>query len=307
MEEASKSKEKPSIIYNTSQSQNSSNENDHSLSKKIYGEMLNKTPYDKKVMEELSLSNDNNPDQIMYFIKVKIEEMFIRLKKFKEYSDSIKTLSTEEITNSNNNITEGKSEDINISNEETKKEQNLNNETLDEVYNKLEKLDSQINSCFESIKNKIEKIKFPKTQSKIEKKENNFENSLSFIDESFSISKTKKIEPKYNYFKPAENILEIRLEIPGDVRLDISHKIDKDITMITVKGIKRQDKEPMKFDDILYNTREFGEFEVNIPLKTESFRISQTNQENVKAKMMSGLCVLQYTLDLPGETTNPNS
>ena len=269
--------------------------------------MLNKTPYDKKVMEELSLSNDNNPDQIMYFIKVKIEEMFIRLKKFKEYSDSIKTLSTEEMSNSNNNITEGKSEDINISNEDTKKEQNLNNETLDEVYNKLEKLDSQINSCFESFKNKIEKIKFPKTQSKIEKKENNFENSLSFIDESFSISKTKKIEPKYNYFKPAENILEIRLEIPGDVRLDISHKIDKDITMITVKGIKRQDKEPKKFDDILYNTREFGEFEVNIPLKTEAFRISQTNQNNVKAKMMSGLCVLQYTLDLPGETTNPNS
>ena len=33
-----------------------------------------------------------------------------------------------------------------------------------------------------------------------------------------------KQEPKYNYFKPDENTLEIRLEVPGNVNCDVNLK-----------------------------------------------------------------------------------
>ena len=232
--------------------------------------------------------------------------MIFELKKFKEYPDSIKILLTEELINSNNNITGKENKDINISIEERKKDQNLSDETLDEVYNKVEKLESQINSCFESIKDKIEKIIYPTSPSKIEKEENDYENSFSLTDEIFSINKIKKFEPKYNYFKPDENFLEIRLEVPGNIRIDVTHKIVKDLTIITVKGIKKPDKNPVEIEYNLYNMREFGEFEVNIPLKTEYFLINKTIPNEGYPKFVNGICLIQYSLAPPGETISAN-
>ena len=71
MEENSKSREKENIINDISQNRNDQSENVLSLSKKIYGEMLYKTQYDKNSKEERSLSNDINPNQFMHFIKAK--------------------------------------------------------------------------------------------------------------------------------------------------------------------------------------------------------------------------------------------
>ena len=42
--------------------------------------------------------------------------------------------------------------------------------------------------------------------------------------------------PKYNYFKPDEKTLEIRLEVPGNVKLKPTHTVVGDETIITIKG-----------------------------------------------------------------------
>ena len=89
----------------------------------------------------------------------------------------------------------------------------------------------------------------------------------------FSLFKGGNFEPKYNYFKPDENTLEIRIELPGKVKPNISHKVLGDETIVMIKGTKEKDKIPENEKDNLLNIREFGEFELNIPLKVQDFKI----------------------------------
>ena len=116
-----------------------------------------------------------------------------------------------------------------------------------------------------------------------------------YIDElGFSLFKTGNFEPKYNYFKPDENTLEIRLEIPGNGKCDVNHKVMGDKTVITVKGIKNKDKDPKEPNYNLFNIREFSEFELNIALKTEDLQISKIKEQYPKFK--NGICFIQYEL-----------
>ena len=125
-----------------------------------------------------------------------------------------------------------------------------------------------------------------------------------YIDElGFSLFKTGNFEPKYNYFKlDKENTLEIRLEVPGNVNCDVNHKIIGDKTIITIKGTKKRDNQPKKPNYNLFNIREFSEFELNIPLKTEEFQINQTRPKNGYPKFKNGICIIQYELAEKGET-----
>jgi len=108
-------------------------------------------------------------------------------------------------------------------------------------------------------------------------------------------------EPKYNYFKPYDNILEIRVEIPGNVHCNVSHDVKDDETIITIKGKKIKDKDPKYLEDNLFNIREFSEFELNIPLKIEDFQINQTRPKNGYPKFINGICIIQYELAEKGE------
>ena len=116
------------------------------------------------------------------------------------------------------------------------------------------------------------------------------------------IFKTGNFEPKYNYFKPDENTLEIRIEIPGNIKCDVSHNVKGDETIITIKGTKIKDKEPKEHNDNLFNIREFSDFELNIPLKTENFQINQTRPKEGYPKIINGICIIQYELAKKGET-----
>ena len=135
------------------------------------------------------------------------------------------------------------------------------------------------------IKDKIIKLKYEKDLNL----------KKCYIDElGFSLFKTGNFEPKYNYFKKDENTLEIRLEVPGNVKCNVEHKVIEDKTMIIDKGEKKKDKEPAKPNYNLFNIREFSEFELNIPLKTEDLQITKLKDNYPIFK--NGVCFIQYEL-----------
>jgi len=95
------------------------------------------------------------------------------------------------------------------------------------------------------------------------------------IDElGFSNLKGDGFEPKYSYYKKDKNTLIIFLECPGICSLTPYVYYEGVYNIIKLSGIKNKDKEPLKFEDNLFNTREFGKFSLEIPLKTEEFLIS---------------------------------
>ena len=121
-----------------------------------------------------------------------------------------------------------------------------------------------------------------------------------YTDElGFSFFRTGDFEPKYNYFKPDENTLEIRVEVPGNKKCNISYKVIGDETIITVKGEKKRDAEPKKPEDDLRNIREFSEFVLNIPLKVQDFEIKQSKKDY--PKWVNGVCCMQYELTSKAE------
>ena len=125
-----------------------------------------------------------------------------------------------------------------------------------------------------------------------------------YTDElGFSFFKTGDFEPKYNYFKPDENTLEIRLEVPGKTPCKVSHKIEGDKTIVTVKGTKEKDKQPKEPNYNLFNIREFSDFELMIPLKAEEFKINDTKPKKGYPKYINGICLIQYELAKEGEET----
>ena len=173
---------------------------------------------------------------------------------------------------------------------------------------------------FEQVKNNFKKLSKAFLIDNIEK--NNFNEDITndkemkldfdenkelslkkcFRDElGFSLFKTDKFEPKFNYFKSDKNTLEIRLEIPGNCSCFVSHKVEKDETIITVKGSKKNDKIPEKPEDDLFNTREFSEFELNIPLKVEEFKIIEDKPKEGYPKFINGICLIQYKIASEGK------
>ena len=135
---------------------------------------------------------------------------------------------------------------------------------------------------------KIEKIKLNDKREIALKK--------CLIDElGFSNLKGNEFEPTCNYFKFDDNgqdKLEIRVEVPGNS--SVSPKIDfvGEYTVIKIKGNKNIDKFP-SLDKNIRNTREFGDFSLEIPLKTEDYLI-ENKPPTIKDK--KGLIILQYLL-----------
>ena len=121
-------------------------------------------------------------------------------------------------------------------------------------------------------------------------------------EKGFSFFKADNYEPKYNYFKYNENTLEIRLEVPGITICKVDHNIIGDETIIKVKGEKKKDSKPKELEDNLFNIREFSEFELNIPLKAEDFKISQEKPK--KLIFANGICIIQYELAQKGKDSN---
>ena len=69
-----------------------------------------------------------------------------------------------------------------------------------------------------------------------------------------------------------------------------------------MKGEKKKDSKPKELKDNLFNIREFSEFELNIPLKVENFKINQEKPK--KLIFANGICIIQYELAQKGKDSN---
>ena len=140
---------------------------------------------------------------------------------------------------------------------------------------------------FENSENNNKIIKLSKEQNIILKK--------CLIDElGFSNLKTNGFEPTYNYYKKGNDKIIIRVEGPGNCSVRTTLDYSGEYTIIRLNGEKKKDKEPEKIEDNFYCTREFGEFSLDIPLKTEDFFIKNEPPKIIEKK---GILMLEFILD----------
>ena len=109
----------------------------------------------------------------------------------------------------------------------------------------------------------------------------------------FSNLKANGFEPTYNLFKK-ENKIIVRLELPGNIINFVTDiKIEGPYNMIKITGEKKKDKEPTNEKDNIFNTREYGSFTLEIPLKMEDYLLIN-KKPNIESK--KGLFFIEYEL-----------
>ena len=101
------------------------------------------------------------------------------------------------------------------------------------------------------------------------------------------------MEPNYNCYKKDDKII-IWVEVPGNCNIKTKTEHSGEYTLLRIEGIKRKDKEPEKKEENLYNSREFGSFSFNVPLKTDEYLIKN---EPPKVEDKKGLIIIQFQLD----------
>jgi HSP20 family molecular chaperone IbpA len=114
-----------------------------------------------------------------------------------------------------------------------------------------------------------------------------------FVDElGFSNLKSNAYEPTYNYYKKGDKII-VRVEVPGNSKIESNIEYLGECSQISLRGIKKNDKEPEKLEDNIYNSREFGNFYLNIYLKAEEYLL-KNEQPSITKK--NGIIFLEYQL-----------
>ena len=125
-------------------------------------------------------------------------------------------------------------------------------------------------------------------------KPNNLTLKKCLIDElGFSNLRTSGFMPVYNYYKKDDSII-VRVEAPGNCSLKSSIINPGEYTIIRLEGNKKKDKEPGEIKDNIYCNREFGEFTLDIALKSSEYILK--NEEPTLAEK-KGVIMLQYKLD----------
>ena len=144
--------------------------------------------------------------------------------------------------------------------------------------------------CDENNDNKLESIKLAK--------EKNITIKRCLIDElGFSNLISNGFEPNYNFYKEIKDNIEkiiIRLEVPGNCSVESNVVYNGELTIIKLKGNKRKDKFPEKLEDNIFNSREFGPFNIDIPLKTEEYLIKNSSPTVSDKK---GILMIEYLLE----------
>ena len=75
----------------------------------------------------------------------------------------------------------------------------------------------------------------------------------------------------------------------GTISSDI--ELSGEYNIIKISGSKNKDKEPEK-DDNIFNTREYGNFYFEIPLKTKEYLLGK----DITMKNGKGVYILEFTL-----------
>ena len=136
---------------------------------------------------------------------------------------------------------------------------------------------------------------FDNTQNNsIKLKNHNVTLKKCLIDElGFSNLKANGFEPVYNYYKKGDKVV-IRVEAPGNSSIKSSVDSAGEYKIIRLTGIKKRDKEPAKLEENIFNSRESGNFSLDIPLKNEDFLIKNEPPTICEKK---GVLILEFQLD----------
>ena len=119
-----------------------------------------------------------------------------------------------------------------------------------------------------------------------------------YIDElGFSNLRSNGFNPYYNYYKKDNKII-IRVETPGNINLTVDYKYSDNYVIVEIKGIKKKDKEPKLIEDNLFNSREFGQFRIEIPLL-----MKLANKKPIISRK-EGITFIEYELEVNTRNTN---
>ena len=129
------------------------------------------------------------------------------------------------------------------------------------------------------LKNKVIKLKIPQEIT-----------LKKCLIDGFSNLKGNGFDPKFNYYKKDDKII-IRVEAPGNSSIESHIDYSGEYTIIRINGEKKLDKEPKNFNDNIHNTREFGHFNLDIPLKKEDYYF-KSRQPKIYVK--NGIVILEY-------------
>ena len=164
---------------------------------------------------------------------------------------------------------------------------------VDSIKDRFIKLSSEI---IEKIEMPLTKDNFDNSDNKIIKliKPNNIILKKCLIDElGFSNLKTNFFETFYNFYKKDNRIIK-RFEATGNCSLKSEFNFHGEYTIIRLEGMKKIDKDPAKIEDNIFNSREFGNFILDIPLKSEYYLLKN---ELPKIDEKKGVFILEYNLD----------
>jgi hypothetical protein len=160
-----------------------------------------------------------------------------------------------------------------------------------------------IKDCFIDLsKDILEKTEKPLSKENFENHKNliklnsaNVTLKKCFIDElGFSSLKGNGYEPTFSYFKK-ENTIILKIEVPGNYSVKSKITPLGEFNWIKIIGTKKTDKEPKDPKDNIDNTREFGNFALNIPLRVEEYPIKINKDPKISDK--KGIIFFEYELE----------
>ena len=145
--------------------------------------------------------------------------------------------------------------------------------------------------CFDESDNKT--IKLIKPENIVLKR--------CLIDElGFSNLKSNGFEPNYNYYKKDDKLI-VRIETPGNCTISTDISYVGEYTVIRIYGKKLKDKEPKEIEQNIFNSREMGDYSIDILLKTEDYSLKNKKAE---IERKNGLFILHYSLEEKLEIKN---
>ena len=209
-------------------------------------------------------------------------------------------------------LKEGKIFHLIYANENSKAGQKYNQYTLNLIENNFANIIDKPFDVIDSIKERyieiskdiIERTKSDNKTITIESFDDSVKDLIKLKDESkvtlkkclidelgFSNLKANNFEPTYNIYKKNNNLI-VRFEVPGNIgTISSDIELSGEYNIIKISGSKNKDKEPEK-DDNIFNTREYGNFYFEIPLKTKEYLLGK----DITMKNGKGVYILEFTL-----------
>ena len=114
----------------------------------------------------------------------------------------------------------------------------------------------------------------------------------------------KEIVKKNKKENEKEYQIIVKVETPGNCKIETSEiYINEEYNVIKLTGEKKNDKEPENLNDNIHDSREFGKFILEIPLKMSEYHLIN---KLPSVKIKNGVSILEYDMQAVDNINNPN-